>query len=32
MSEWEPSQGKTDNWVDGCGYLACGGEIGTGEG
>lgn len=22
----------TDNWVDGCGYLACGGEIATGEG
>lgn len=21
-----------DNWVDGCGYLACGGEIATGEG
>ncbi len=21
----------TDNWVDGCGYLACGGEIATGE-
>lgn len=20
-----------DNWVDGCGYLACGGEIATGE-
>lgn len=19
--------GKADNWVDGCGYLACGGEI-----
>lgn len=22
----------TDNWIDGCGYLACGGEIATGEG
>lgn len=21
----------TDNWIDGCGYLACGGEIATGE-
>jgi hypothetical protein len=21
-----------DNWIDGCGYLACGGEIATGEG
>jgi hypothetical protein len=21
--------GNADNWVDGCGYLACGGEIGT---
>ena len=21
--------GKDDNWVDGCGYLACGGEIET---
>ena len=20
-----------DNWIDGCGYLACGGEIATGE-
>lgn len=20
-----------DNWVDGCGYLACGGEISTGD-
>ena len=20
-----------DNWVDGCGYMACGGEIATGE-
>ena len=22
--------GKEDNWVDGCGYLACGGEIESG--
>lgn len=21
--------GNADNWVDGCGYLACGGEIST---
>jgi hypothetical protein len=21
-----------DNWIDGCGYLACGGEIAAGEG
>lgn len=23
-------RGKEDSWVDGCGYLACGGEIETG--
>lgn len=23
--------GHADNWIDGCGYLACGGEIATGE-
>jgi hypothetical protein len=21
--------GNTENWIDGCGYLACGGEIAT---
>ncbi len=24
--------GNADNWLDGCGYLACGGEIATGGG
>ena len=23
--------GNLENWTDGCGYLACGGEIATGE-
>jgi hypothetical protein len=23
--------GNLENWIDGCGYLACGGEIATGE-
>ena len=23
--------GNAENWIDGCGYLACGGEIATGE-
>ena len=23
--------GNIDNWIDGCGYLACGGEIATQE-
>lgn len=22
---------NSENWIDGCGYLACGGEIATGE-
>lgn len=25
------NMGNVENWVDGCGYLACGGEIATGE-
>lgn len=25
------NRGNPENWVDGCGYLACGGEIATGE-
>ena len=24
-------QAKLDNWIDGCGYLACGGEIQSGN-
>lgn len=23
----DTGHGKADNWVDGCGYLACGGEV-----
>jgi|TARA_R110000787_G_scaffold38434_2_gene96824 hypothetical protein len=25
------SPGNLDNWVDGCGYLACGGELADGD-
>lgn len=25
------NMGNPENWIDGCGYMACGGEIATGE-
>ena len=32
LARAKANPGHADNWVDGCGYLACGGEIATGEG
>ena len=32
LARAKANPGHADNWVDGCGYLALGGEIGTGEG
>ncbi len=32
LARAKANPGHVDNWVDGCGYLACGGEIATGEG
>jgi hypothetical protein len=32
LARAKSNPGHGDNWVDGCGYLACGGEIATGEG
>jgi hypothetical protein len=31
LARAKANPGHADNWVDGCGYLACGGEIATGE-
>lgn len=31
LARAKANPGHADNWVDGCGYLALGGEIGTGE-
>ena len=31
LARLKSSVGNMDNWVDGCGYLACGGEIAAGE-
>ena len=25
------NEGNADNWIDACGYMACGGEIATGD-
>ena len=27
----DSNPGNADNWIDACGYMACGGEIATGE-
>lgn len=32
LARAKANPGHADNWVDGCGYLALGGEIATGEG
>ena len=32
LARAKANPGHADNWVDGCGYLACGGEIAAGEG
>ena len=32
LARLKASPDNMDNWVDGCGYLACGGEIAAGEG
>jgi len=32
LARAKANPGHADNWIDGCGYLALGGEIGTGEG
>lgn len=29
VARLKSSPGNADNWVDGCGYLACGGEVAT---
>lgn len=31
LARAKANPGHADNWIDGCGYLACGGEIATGE-
>lgn len=31
MARIASGQAKTDNWIDACGYMACGGEIEGGE-
>lgn len=31
LARAKANPGHADNWIDGCGYLALGGEIGTGE-
>lgn len=30
LARLKANAGNADNWIDGCGYLACGGEIATG--
>lgn len=30
LARIKSNPGHEDNWIDGCGYLACGGEIATG--
>lgn len=32
LARAKANQAHADNWIDACGYLACGGEIATGEG
>lgn len=31
LARLKSNVGNLENWVDGCGYLACGGEIAAGE-
>jgi hypothetical protein len=31
LARAKANPGHADNWVDGCGYLACGGEIAAGN-
>jgi len=32
LARAKSNPGHADNWIDGCGYLACGGEIAVDEG